>query len=202
MNQKTTYEITIAGKLEQLAIPDMSEMIWARIESELDADPGDVDPGNGNGEGPTPIAPSKGFILGGIGIVVAISFLINFSNNNKQEVITPAATRQVEAPAQDQAPQQSRRNDTATIRQMPRQVDKQALNDVVDDEPPVLISPTAAGPDSLSLSLAPIAIDTAAISDSTGQLSLQKDSVPGKRRGVKGITKDDYKIVPKKDTGK
>lgn len=202
MNQKTTYEITIAGKLEQISIPDMSEMIWARIETELDIDPGDIDPGNGNGGGSGPVAPSKGFILGGIGIVVAISFLINFSNNNKQAIITPAATRQIEAPSQNQGVQQSTGNDSPTLRQVPRQVDQQTLNDVADDDHPAsLISPPATVPDSVA-SLAPVGIDTSAIADSIGQLSLLKDSVPGKRRGVKGISKDEYKIIPKNNGGK
>ena len=201
MNQKTTYEITIAGKLEQIAIPDMSEMIWARIETELDADPGDVDPGNGNDGGSAPVAPSKGFILGGLGIVVAVAFLINFSNNKKRETITPATTRQVEAPVREQGRQQPPGNDTATIRQIPRQVDPETLNDVVDDAQPGLVSPPATVPDSVASS-APVGIDTTAIADSVRQLSSVKDSVPGKRRGVKGISKDDFKIVPKRDTGR
>src|SRR5688572_30498533 len=115
MNQKTTYEIIITGKLEHISIPDMSEMIWARIEKELETDPGDGDDGGGNGEAPGPVAPAKGFIFGGIGIVVAVSFLINFSNNKKQDVIRPAETIQVETPVQGQGSEQSQNSNPATI---------------------------------------------------------------------------------------
>ena len=101
MDQKAAYEKIITGKLEHIVIPDMSDMIWARIEKELDTDPGDGNDGGGNSSSPVAPSPAKGIILGGTAIVLLISFLVNFSNNKNQEIIKPAETLQVEAPVKE-----------------------------------------------------------------------------------------------------
>ena len=38
MKEKRAYEHIISGKLEALPVPDMEDIIWARIETRLDTD--------------------------------------------------------------------------------------------------------------------------------------------------------------------
>ncbi len=206
MDQKTTYEITIAGKLEQISIPDMSEMIWARIERELDADPGD---GEDGGDGPSsPVAPSpaKGIILGVTSIVFLIAFLVNYSSNQIRPVIAPLELPKQTTPANaTNSPPASNSNElrgvTPTVRQSPVSTNNTA-------HPPVLVVDTvSARPDSLNQSLVVPRVgsdstDFTDAADLANQPPPTKDSIAPKKRGVKGISQGDYRIVPKKDTGR
>lgn len=52
MNQLKAYEITIKGKLEAIPLPDMEDVIWARIEAQLDTDMPTDDGNNGPFDSP------------------------------------------------------------------------------------------------------------------------------------------------------
>src|SRR5215213_10042078 len=83
MNQKTTYEVTITSKLDQLPIPDLREAIWARIEGELDTDMPDDDGGD------TPPSSPRGgkawqYALPSLVVIIVTLFLIRPNQQNSK----------------------------------------------------------------------------------------------------------------------
>ena len=199
MNQKTTYEIIIAEKLEQVSIPDLSEMIWSRIETELDLDPGDID----GGDSPTPGVPPTRIILGGVVLVFIAALTYYFFNTKKtngDNTIKIPPTEQSSKPT----PLTIKPPGSQTVPVQFSVGQKQTPNDSINNNS--IID---------QLTAAPIVIPPA--NDSTGQTGkgdpvsvvvsqlppVTKDSTPlRKNRGVSGISPGDYKIVPKKDSSK
>ena len=58
MDQRLPYEQLIGAKLQGLSIPDMEDMIWARVKAQLDIDM-PTDDGDGGDDGPqSPTAPA------------------------------------------------------------------------------------------------------------------------------------------------
>ncbi len=204
MNQKATYELTITEKLEQLSAPDMVDAIWARIEAQLDIDlPTDDGPAN------PPAAPktgpakwiSRGFVIAAISIV-----LIYFFNNRKQTTTlndTPTTTAPL-TPAGNESPVRNNSPGSNNI------------NSQKNNAGGGITTPSTTLP-----------ADSNTITPLTGPVQLQQDSstvnsnnqpvinpqlitVPKiqppdstkKSRGIKGITDNDYRIVPKKDSSR
>ncbi|HSC52041.1 MAG TPA: hypothetical protein VLC98_00355 [Phnomibacter sp.] len=203
MNQPTTYEITIAQKLEHITVPDMRDMIWDRIEAALDADDG-TDPGD-NGGVPTPSVPPAGIITGGVLLLIIAGWWF-FSNQTSPPQQPPfplqqqtekttapplptvsPGTRPIDPalPAQQlpaaapatTVPQQAIADSSNSIAATP-------LNKTFNDTAPAIAPPPV-------VNLQPVV-----------QKDVKKDSVPPvKRRGVQGLTPNDYRVVPKKDSG-
>lgn len=190
MNKKLTYELTIAEKLEQVPIPDLSDIIWSRIEKELDADPGDIDP-----EGPSsPAGPAPGIIWGGLGLLVLAGLFYYFISRTGQpdEIIPtsqPAETPEFSAPAsetnrsreQTQPPSRAPVTNTRNARTFG---DTTTGNVVIPEDNRVNDLDTA----------------TTIINTPPPPALVVDTSAPKKKRGVQGISPDDYKIVPKKDS--
>ena len=189
MNEKTTYEITIARKLEELPVPDLSELIWSRIEKELDSDPGDT-PGDNN---PAPSSPLGGIIMGGLGVVLVIAFLINFFTTKKENTFSPTDTIETQQPATIQEPGAQELENPVPFNGPPQNTPVVPVDKIpVQDTPaivPTITDPTALDPGPIVVDIekspAPAAVDSAG---------------KKKARGVTGISPDDYKIVPKKDS--
>ena len=205
MDQKTTYEITITEKLGQVTIPDMSEMIWSRIEAELDLDPGDID----GGDTPPPATPPVRIIFGGVVLLFIGALFIYFLNS-----------KNTDKDNSNQLPSTERSNTQTTVTTQP------PGSDAAGDQPVILngeLQQTPGtntndqtGDDSTNnggLATAPIIIPPA--NDTSLQTAnadpgivianppppAKKDSLPPqKKRGVGGISPGDYKIVPKKDS--
>jgi hypothetical protein len=202
MNQKATYELTITEKLEQLTAPDMVDAIWARIEAQLDLDlPTDDGPTN------PPAAPTsgprkwinRGFIIAAVAIV-----LIYFFNNRKQTITSndqPTITAPVTTPNNNESP--VRNNSPGTNNANTPQNNSSAPTTSstvlpVDSAAPVT-GPLPLQPDSTAVQTNAQLVITPPL------VSPQKNTAPDstkKGRGVKGITDNDYKIVPKKDSSK
>lgn len=203
MNQKTTYEVTITSKLNQLPIPDLREAIWARIEGELDADM----PTDDGGDTP-PSSPRGGqvlpYALPGIVVIIIALFLIKInkqnSKPNKIPATTPATQTIITTPAASPPP-----------------IDTKAI--IPDKKNPVVYPgtnvPISTVPNSTDSSSVPVADIIPPVTDNTNQQApplvqappsqTQKtDSLaPKKKRGVSGITNDDYRITPAKpDSGR
>lgn len=86
MDKRLQYEQLIGSKLESLPIPDMQDMIWSRIEAQLDIDmPSDGDGGVNN----TPQTPPifSGPILFGlsVGIIAIATLFIIYKNQNQNK---------------------------------------------------------------------------------------------------------------------
>jgi hypothetical protein len=197
MNQKTTYEVTITSKLDQLPIPDLREAIWARIEGELDADL----PTDDGGDTPPP-TPNGGkalqFALPGIVVIIITLFLIRANNKTPQpqnnSKRTPTTQTTTTAPTASPPPV-----DTKTI--------------IQDDNAPVVYpgtnAPISTIPNRTDSASVPITDIIPPITDNTNQqpeplvqapaqLPPKTDSVVKKKRGVSGITDNDYRITPVK----
>lgn len=199
MNEKTAYEQTIAARLQALPLPDMADAIWARIEAQLDID---MPPDNGTEGGNTPNFPTGGFFLGGISLIVVAVLYLFFSQTKKPDTpqtfpsstTTPVSTQPVTTPAN--GPPALNTTDNATPAgtnagpaNQPLQTPVLDSNTVTTAAPPILIDSSVlrdAAP--LPTALAPVKTDTVA--------------AVKKGRGVSGITNDDYRIVPKKDSSK
>lgn len=195
MNQKTTYEVTITGKLDQLPIPDLREAIWARIEGELDAemptdDGGDTPPSTPRGGGKVWY-----YALPGLVVLLVTLFLLKPTKPTPQPNTTPVntpATQTVTTPTASPPPV-----DIKTI--------------TPNQQAPVVYPGTSVSvsnaPNQSDSAAAPVADIVAPITDNTNQQAplvqtpppqpVKTDSVvQKKRRGVSGITDDDYRITP------
>lgn len=197
MNQKTTYEITITEKLGQVTVPDMSEMIWSRIEAELDLDPGDID----GGDTPSPATPPAGIIFGGVGLLFIASlflYFLNTKNTNKDntEFVTPTIESGIQTPPTIKPPAS---NSAESKPALINAEQKQMPTDSIDYNEQVTATPAIIQPiiDSTSQTA-----DNDAVTLHTNTAPpVRKDSLPPqKKRGVTGISPGDYKIVPKKDS--
>jgi hypothetical protein len=195
MDQRLQYEELIAGKLQQLPVPDMQDQIWARIKLQLDLDMPEDD-----GPGSTPPAPSGPGIMGWGLAVILIAFISIFiiSKNKSADTTTQNNSRPSEQILSPVEPSGSPPGTISTASDLPVQTNtpEQVLQ---NDSKDSFVQ------DNVTVS-APVLLDsvgTKASQDIT-QLIQPADttSVPIKRpRGVQGISSNDYRIVPKKDSG-
>ena len=190
MDQKATYEITIAEKLEQLNVPDMVDAIWARIETQLDID---MPPDDAPAGGQSPTGGGSWRIAGIIVFVAALVATLYFTNrkptnNNQDKNIESPATITNPGNTFDKPPPRT----VTPVRQFAPATNGDALTNS-----PLLIdssidpAPDQQVPESRTDSLA-------VIPPVAPPVFVPGDTIGKKRRGVQGITDDDYRIVPKK----
>jgi len=213
VNEIRPYEQLIAAKLEQVAVPDMSDSIWAGIEEQLDAPPG----GRGAGDG------GSGFRVPGWWGIVAVAVVVGlllwyFGRKGTVAPPPPRALPTQQAPALDREdsvePAESGRSvgpgrvETGGSRNKPVgsipavQTDSLLFHRVPVDSVRV---------DSLVRQAAPPAkVDSPALQRNRPMLpdvDLYSTPVvpsPGvrKHKGVKGISDDDYKLSAGKDSAR
>jgi len=197
MNQKTTYEILIAEKLEQVAVPDLQELIWARIEAALDAGNGDGNDGPSSG---SPVGP-KG-IIGGIAGLVLIFLAAWFLITGRQQPETNAPL-QMPVPAAPAVVSPGTGPPDKVI-QNPDQPKFTApgMTENIIDQPQDTLSASADMPFQPAADIPqPTVVLPATEAALPPPAVVDKDSSTiKKKRGVKGISPSDYKIVPKKDS--
>ena len=192
MNKQMTYEITIKKKLENSPVPDLSEMIWARIENELDTDPGDSSDNNP----PSPSSPTGGIILGGTALLFIMALTFYFltkkpndipqiekvqttlpvQNNNQPN--SPGTNANVQTNTKTGNIKQENIADTSTQVEIPF-----TYQSIVNDS---IVKTEIAQGNEIPLTL-PKTMDTIPVK---------------KTRGVTNISNDDYKIVPKNDSSR
>jgi hypothetical protein len=195
MNQKALYEMTITEKLEQLTVPDMVDAIWSRIETQLDIDlPTD--------EGPAepPSSPPAG---GGSWIfpafIIAVTAFVGtlyFTNRNNTAVgndKTP--TRESPAISNPAGNNNATAQPGPGILPRPRQPGENTSQGL-----PFFDSVPVNAGSGIQLPVADSLTNTGGGSNvpviSPPLASDQPDSNKKKSRGVKGITDDDYRVVP------
>ena len=191
MDQKAAYEITIAEKLEQLSVPDMVDAIWARIETQLDIDmPPD------DGPAPDSNPPAGGSFRGFAGLAVFIAALLGIiyfttkkkpTNNtgntidNSPTIITSPGT-DIDKPPPLPGSQTPRSSNLPGQNALPvPQVEADSSSNTVIDQP---VTVPANRIDSIAVA-PPIVITPI-------------ESTKKKGSGVKGITDNDYRIVPER----
>ncbi|HEX5652739.1 MAG TPA: hypothetical protein VFX58_06680 [Chitinophagaceae bacterium] len=197
MNQKALYEMTITEKLEQLTVPDMVDAIWSRIETQLDIDlPADEGPA----EPPSsPPAGGGSWILPAF-IIAVTAFVgtLYFTNRNNPAVSNDKTPIRESPSISDPAGNNNGAAQPGTVI-LPRP--KQPGENTSQGLPLFDSVPAKAG----SGVLLPVADSNANTGGGTvispPLVSDQPDSNKKKSRGVKGITDDDYRVVPaKKDS--
>jgi hypothetical protein len=202
MNQKTTYELKITDKLQELPLPDLQDAIWARIERTLDSDTPTDDGGGDSGPG-TPFggggATGVGSFIFSLFFVAAVTaFIIYKSTKPSSEGPAPDNTPAFELRAPSNKNEQPPPGSTA----LPR-----------NNAPVRTANPGPAAGDSafgtpLVTTPPPLAADTTAGSNSTAVVQQSPVTIPapadttGVKRKSRGavVNPDDYRIVPKKDT--
>ncbi|ACU63776.1 hypothetical protein [Chitinophaga pinensis] len=192
MNQKETYEIIIAQKLEQLPVPAMEDAIWDRISAQLDIEMPQTTPSDNT-------LPDNNAFLNIATLFVLITALscylfINFFHQTPEPVTpppvsTPATTtkdsiwHELPPPALVQPPlpdKQTIEKKTSiqpdTVNTVRPAIVTPAIDSVATDPPEQLIPP-------------PVIIPVPPATDTTPKK---------KSRGVKGLSDEDYRIAPKK----
>lgn len=191
MNKQMTYEITIKKKLENIPVPDLSEMIWARIENELDADEGNGDDHNP----PAPSSPAGGIMLGGTALLFLIALLFYFINNEQKEIPQIEKVQTTLPVENNQSKLPAANGNVQPVINPPKQMQESVTN----MQPPANVPATSQTIINDSMP------EPVVVRGNTIPLTLPNtmDSLPPKKtRGVTGITNDDYKIVPKKDSSR
>jgi hypothetical protein len=195
MDQRLKYEETISSKLAALPLPDMADAIWSRIETQLDIDmPTDDGPSGNNG----PQSPMPRIIIGGSVFIIIIAFISIFlfpkNKSQNQLQIQDSPSPEISNGQIIKPPGEQKNNSQLLINQVkqPGNALPVVLNNIADssfanqivDSNKVLPNILAQNP----LPDLPKTVD-----------SVQQGK---KKRGVSGITDNDYRIVPKKDSSK
>ena len=192
MNKQMTYEITIKKKLENIPVPDLSEMIWARIENELDTDPGDSSDNNPL----SPSSPTGGIILGGTALLFIMALTFYFLTKKPNDI--PQIDKvQTTLPVQNN--NQPNSPGTNTNVQPNTRPDNINQENIADTSTQVEIPFTSQSIVNDSI------VKTEIAQGNEIPLTLPKtmDTIPVKKtRGVTNISNDDYKIIPKNDSSR
>ena len=188
----------MAAKLDQVPVPDLSDSIWAGIESQLDAG-ASVDTPKG-----------KGWWYGMIGIVtVATLILIWWHYGHKSNAPERAAPMEVVPIIKEPLPAR----DSSAIIDKPEKEQLPVAPVPVKKDPILHKSVDSAFrqvPPPARQDLSPVKVDSLSGQPNKAQpqhidpvnipLVVPAGTAGKKHRGVKGITEDDYKISAKKDS--
>lgn len=194
MNNKTTYELTITDKLQRLPLPDMEDAIWARVKAQLDLDLPTGDDGGGGPDAPT----GSGWTWGaGLGLFVAAFVAIFFLRKNDLQrpasPSTPTPTVQTTiSPSPQPVNEREQAGNPSRGAPFPARM-KQSPPGATFISPPADSLATAA-PTGLPLLDSQPATAVVLPPPVPADTSRPKP----KTRGVRGLTDDDYRIVPAK----
>ncbi len=178
MNQPTTYEQLIAQKLQELAVPDQANAIWATIEHQLNIEMPGTDPGSGGG------GHGNWWMGGGslLTLFVAVVTYISVSNqhfeNQRHIKERPAVEhrRPARKTGQDSAKNEQPENPARPRQGIAEKPAKEAGIPVTRD------SAASANPPVTAPEPVPVPADTVP---------------PAKKpRGVRGISDADYRLIP------
>jgi len=205
LNERTSYEQLIAEKAGQCTVPDMADAIWATIDAGLYGTPGDANnssqPGNPDVTAVKFNHWRKLWLFAGSGIVLTAIVLIWLNYKSEKNIREHFPRQPVKQSSPVQPKIDSLQKDSVTAKKathiysltaptaVPLKADSSAVKkDTLANLPPVNV-----------LKIDSVQQHQQLIPDSSASLP---PPPPRKPRGVKGITLDDYKIVPaKKDTG-
>jgi hypothetical protein len=180
MNNKETYEIIIAQKLEQLPVPAMEDAIWNRISAQLDIEMPETP-----AQQPSP-SPNNTF-LNIATLFVLITAIATYLFVQKQ----PAAPQPV-IPTPVQVRDSIRPSETIPLQPSPPKTPTPktiiTTPDTVTDINVIPVVPVIS--DSLTIAPPETVVTPPAIITPV-------DTVRKKPAGVKGLRDEDYKIAPK-----
>jgi len=197
MDQRLQYEQLIGEKLQGLSIPDMEDMIWARVKAQLDIDMPEDDKDGGENGPQSPV--ERGPLVWGLSIIIValittLLFLKNKPATTENIPSLPLITQPANQPAnQPTGPPAANKITTATPL-----------------IPQVTTTPVGSSVDTASLqqdlSVPVITAIDGAKSDKPDSTFAQAQPPPvnidtihskKKGKGVSGLKDDDYRIVPR-----
>ena len=197
MDQPLPYEQLIGAKLQGLSLPDMENMIWARVKAQLDIDM-PTDDGDGGDNGPqSPVAPAPirwGVTIMIIALVAAFLFFTTKPTTTENNPALPINSQPVAQPSNEPT--------------------GPPAGDPILTPPPLLpqLTPTPVGSSIDTTSVQPdlslpvtTGIDSAnsnkpdSIFAQATPPGVKTDTIPPKKKGkgVSGLKEEDYRIVPK-----
>jgi hypothetical protein len=186
MSQPTTYEQLIAQKLQELAVPDQADAIWATIEQQLNIEMPNSSSGSGG------LNNSNWWIGGGslFTLLVAIATYIYVSKQDlesEKPIKEKPAAIQHHQPLKNNEDMSSHKLSPIEIRQNKPTTAPEANGQEVEETEPSSVKET---------------VESAPVQNvaAPAVLPLPPDTVVAKKkpRGVKGISSEDYRIVPSK----
>ena len=195
MNTLTPYEQLMAAKLDQVPVPDMSDRIWAGIETQLDAG---ESAGTSKGRGRW-----YGFM---IIVTVATLILIWWYYSHKSDA--PERTVPKETVPIIKEPLPARDSSSTIVNKSKRKrlpVEPVPINhDTLLNTNNRVDSSFRQDPPPARQDRSPVRIDSSSGRNSRSQPQhIDSVNIPPagkKHRGVRGISEDDYKISTKKDS--
>jgi len=200
MEQRLQYELLIGEKLEGLSIPNMEDMIWARIKAQLDIDmPTDDNDGGDNGpKSPLTRGPlSRALSIAIIALITAFLFFKNKPATIESTPALPSITQPANEPSNQPTGPPAAGIETPVTAPAMQQVTPTAARKSIDTSSlqPALNGPLTTAIDEVSKDQ-PDSVFTKAESP-----PLKVDTLPTKKKGkgVSGLKDDDYRIVPKKN---
>jgi len=198
MNNRTTYEITIAEKLGQLSVPDLREAIWSRIEDQLDMDVNEDDSPDDS-----PTAPKSSnwiSITKRFGTFAAIVAIVTIIFINQKQTSPSNQQNNSPVPVQNNFPQNNHNTESPPGN---RQIKSQPNNSITMDPSPNNLSDSFINTPLITLPVTADTIQPQKVSSPITKIAepVKQDSIPKKKpKGFKGITDDDYRISLKKDS--
>lgn len=195
MDERLRYEQLIGGKLQNLPVPDMQDVIWARIKTQLDLDM-PADEGDGGNPPPSPSAPRAiSRVLPVVVIALITIFLLTkkkpAQKNNSQQ---PTTIEQTVSPGvQNNSPPLQKDNTINKTRPAGAGA-KNSFDDVAGD----------AAVQNNPVNTVPIIDDSSGTNFSPPSLTLISPPLPDtntvikkKGKGMTGLSDSSYRIVPK-----
>ncbi|HEU4903903.1 MAG TPA: hypothetical protein VFT06_13955 [Flavisolibacter sp.] len=191
MNDKTTYEITIAEKLQQLPLPNLEDAIWARVKERLDLDLPTDDGGDGG-----PDAPDGSGWSWGAGVFLFVAAIVAVFFLRKNETQQPSPSAPVQNPTTISSPAQQPAADSTQTR---RDLSTSPAQTTRPGDQPVDAAHSPPG-DSVSLASLPVlpSVDSQQRTTLVLPPPIPADTTKPKpkTKGVRGLTDADYRIVP------
>jgi hypothetical protein len=209
MNQRTTYEEWIAGKLEQIPVPDMADAIWARIEQQLNLDMPQQDAGGGNGGGKLPgfSTPGQWFLTALVAALIGMYLL----KPSKPSTHIPAPDQHSSVPTTTHDSIAATAESTAVIRSKAdipidspppepshETTGNATVNPPLEKEPIQEIKQPQEAVQQPLMNTVPNAGNQPGVTGKPNTVNSLVDTTVKKSRGVKGIGNGDYKITPVK----
>lgn len=207
MNQLTTYEQLIADKLQQLPVPDMTDAIWASIEQRLDVEmPEDPSGPSSGGKHSLPgfQFPGRIMLYCFLAALISVVFYLNRPVRAASEDLSLSSPDSI-APStmvvdeQKEPTPPERQPEPIFKERADLPVDMFTENKVAEKEWLASEKPIT----EITAKDIPAKQESSPIGETILPLKVitSQDSIPKKSRGVKGISSNDYRIVPvKKDS--
>jgi hypothetical protein len=196
MNQLLPYEKNIAGKMDELPLPDMKEAIWNAIQDNISPETPDSSLGENNITEATSIGTAKivaGFII--TAIICTVVVMVATKKKKARENTKPSQEKIQPIPSKTDSPLNEYKPEHKKLRVTAKENDTAFLLNNFDDTITNIIPPSVESliPDSAN-KLAPVLPplkDTA-----------RKTLPPNKKKniGVTGISDSSYRISGKKDS--